>query len=328
MRLFLPVLIVLAFSIGISTNFAFAEFEANNAYVIEGSGFAVTETQIKNSQIDFALTTGNIANGRGGISVDDGFITLNSDDFIVDSVSGTILRDGKFLRISGTAEDSSGDDVEIRIFGRLIEDSNDGSVYSFTGRIEHGNTQYKILYTSKISGFDGILTTPSETQTSTGPTKNTIRILDGASTKGAGNYIGTLGGASFVAGYFSLDRLSVEPGTTITFINDDKVSHRIVSGTGLGTHSSTLGGKVILCAEEGTNLPKGFSYSQSNCDFTFDGRVNSGEILPGASVDITFNDIGFYRLIDPDYPWMTITAYSFHDVDSLIIKQGKNKLGN
>ena len=328
MRLILPLLIALTFSIGISTNFAFAELEENNAYVIEGSGFAVTEQEIKNSQIDFALTTGNIANGRGGISIDDGFITLNNDDFIVDSISGTILRDGKFLRISGTAEDSSNDGIGIRIFGRLIEDSDDGSIYSFTGRIEHGNTEYKILYTSKVSGFDGILTTPSQTQTSSMPAKNTIRILDGASTKGAGSYIGTLGSAGYVAGYFSLDRLSVEPGTTVTFINDDKVSHRIVSGTGLGTHSSTLGGKVILCAEEGTKLPKGFSYTQSNCDFTFDGRINSGEILPGASVDITFNDIGFYRLIDPDYPWMTITAYSFNDVGSLIINQGKNQLGN
>ena len=125
MRLFLPLMVVLfVFTIGTSTNYVFAELDANNAYVLEGSGFAVTETSIKTSQIDFALTTGNIANGRGGISIDDGFITLDSDDYIIDSISGTVLRDGKFLRISGTAEDSSGDSIDVRVFGRLIEDSS------------------------------------------------------------------------------------------------------------------------------------------------------------------------------------------------------------
>lgn len=318
--------ILFVFVIGTTTNYSFAELDPNNAYVLEGSGFAVTETSIKSSQIDFALTTGNIANGRGGISIDDGFITLDNDDYIIESISGTILRDGKFLRISGTAEDSSGDSIDVRVFGRLIEDSSDGSVYSFTGRLTENNIEYKLLYTSKISGFTGILSTP--TQSSSNEVKNTIRILDGASMKGGSSYIGTLGSAAFVAGYFSADRISVEPGSTVTIVNDDSVSHRIVSGSGLGTHSSTLSGKIVLCAEEGTNLPKGFSYTQSNCDFTFDGRVTTGEILPGQSVDVTFNDIGFYRLIDPDYPWMTITAYSFNDVDSLIINQGKNKLGN
>ena len=317
--------ILFVFVIGTTTNYSFAELDPNNAYVLEGSGFAVTESSIKTSQIDFALTTGNIANGRGGISIDDGFITLDNDDYIIDSVSGTILRDGKFLRISGSAEDSSGNSIDVRVFGRLIEDSSDGSVYSFTGRLTENNIEYKLLYTSKISGFTGILSTPP--QSSSNEVKNTIRILDGASMKGGSSYIGSSTSAG-IAGYFSADRISVEPGTTVTIVNDDSVSHRIVSGSGLGTHSSTLVGKIVLCADEGTSLPLGFSYTQSNCDFTFDGRIRTGEILPGQSVDVTFNDVGFYRLIDPDYPWMTITAYSFNDVGSLIINQGKNQLGN
>ena len=318
MRLFLPVLIILfGITIGFSTNYAFAELDANNAYVLEGSGFAVTESTIKTSQIDFALTTGNIANGRGGVSVEDGFVTLDNDDFIVDSISGTILRDGKFLRISGIAEDSSGDDIEIRVFGRLIEDSAEGSVYSFTGRIIENNIEYKILYTSKISGFSGILSTPT-TQTSPTDDKSIIRILLGSSETAASSYIATYGGASQRSGYFSEDRITVEPGSTITFVNDDDVSHTIVSGTGLGTHQSYQGG-FVLCAEQEDDLPEGFSYIQTDCSFTLDGRINTGEILPGESIDVTFEDIGFYRLIDPNYPWMSITAYSFKNVDSLTL---------
>ena len=318
MRLLLPLMVMLfGLTIGLSTNYVSAELDANNAYVLEGSGFAVTESTIKNSQIDFALTTGDISNGRGGISIEDGFVTLNNDDYIADSISGTILRDGKFLRISGTAENSSGDDIEIRVFGRLIEDSAEGSVYSFTGRITENNIEYKILYTSKISGFASGIITPTTTITETN--ENTVRILQGASNPSAAGYIGTLGGASGVAGYFSVDRLAIEPGTTVTFVNDDDVPHTIVSGAGLGTHSGSIATSLVLCAEDEIELPEGFSYSQTGCDFTFDGRINTEEILPGESVEVTFSDVGFYRLLEPNYPWMSLTVYSFSNVDSFVI---------
>ncbi len=103
--------------------------------------------------------------------------------------------------------------------------------------------------------------------------------------------------------YFSQDRISVEPGTTITIVNDDVVSHSVISG-------------------------------QKNNDryvpFTPDGRISTGEIAPGESVSITFSEEipGFYRLYDPDYPWMKIIAYVFDEFDdNLIFGQGQN-LGN
>lgn len=308
--------ILFGFTMGLSTNHASAELDANNAYVLEGSGFAVTESTIKNSQIDFALTTGDISNGRGGISIEDGFVTLDNNDYLADSISGTLLRDGKFLRISGTAEDSNGD-IEIRVFGRLIEDSAEGSVYSFTGRITENNIEYKILYTSKISDFTSGIITPTTTTAET--SENIVRILQGASNPSAAGYIGTLGGASGIAGYFSVDRLAIEPGTTVTFVNDDDVPHIIVSGAGLGTHSGSVTTSLVLCAEDETELPEGFSYTQTGCDFTFDGRINTEEILPGESVEVTFTDVGFYRLLEPNYPWMSLTVYSFSNVDSFII---------
>ena len=53
--------------------------------------------------------------------------------------------------------------------------------------------------------------------------------------------------------YFSQDRISVEPGTTITIINDDLVSHSILSGKE--------------------------NYNDRNDPFTPDGRISTGNIL-------------------------------------------------
>ena len=321
MKFFLPLVVILfSITLGFSYNYANAEISSNNAFVVEGSGFAVTEESIKTSQIDFALTTGNFENGRGRISIEDGFLTLDEDDFLVDTLSGTALRDGKFIRISGTVENSLGNEIEVRIFGRLIEDSNEGSVYSFTGRIIQNNDSYKILYTTKISGFGGILSIPTQTSSPNNNQENVIRILQGSSSQStADSYITGSGGAAQRLSYFSQDRITIEPGTSITIVNDDDVSHTIVSGNGLGSNSRASQGEFVLCAEDESVLPEGFSYTQRSCSFSMDGRINTSEILPGQSVNVTFEDMGFYRLIDPSYPWMSITAYSFNDVGSLVI---------
>ena len=46
--------------------------------------------------------------------------------------------------------------------------------------------------------------------------------------------------------------------------------------------------------------------------------------MSGKTVNITFEDAGFYRLYDPDYPWMRIVAYVFPDSDKLVLGQGEN----
>jgi len=135
-----------------------------------------------------------------------------------------------------------------------------------------------------------------------------LRILEGSSlVAGSENYIGT-GEAQNTSdptrlSYFSQDRISIEPGTTITIVNNDVVSHNIISGT----------------EKNDRYIP-----------FTPDDRISTGDIAPGESVDITFGDMGFYRLYDPDYTWMRIVAYVFPDstaTSNLVFGQGQN-LGN
>ncbi len=133
----------------------------------------------------------------------------------------------------------------------------------------------------------------------------TLHILRGASSIGVSdNYIG-LGAAQNTADptrlrYFSEDRIAVEPGTTITIVNDDVVSHNVISGK---------------------------ENNDRYVQFTPDGRISTGDIAPGESANITFDEMGFYRLYDPDYQWMKIVAYVFPNTDSLILGQGQN-LGN
>ncbi len=312
MRLIAVFLILFALvALGFSVEESYAELLSNNPYILEGSGFAVTEKSIKSSQIDLALSAGFIANGRGPLTIEDGFVTLNDNDYVTDELVGTILRDGKFIRISGSAQGFANEQITITLFGRLIQDSSQGSIYSFTGRITEDGISHKTIYTTKISGF-GItpkVTLPPEVIEA--KTK-VLQIMPGSFNQGlAKNYIeagqaaseaAQAGQTSYRARYFSQDRLTLEPGSTITIKNNDSVSHSILSGKE--------------------------NYGSRYDKFTADGRIDTGIILPGQSIDITFKEIGFYRLYDPNYQWMQIVVYSFPDVDNLVIGSTKNQQGN
>jgi plastocyanin len=337
----IPFFIIGVLAIGLSFNEATAEIGSNNVFILEGSGFAVTEDSIKTTEIDFAMSTGDKTGSRTNILIEDGFVTLNEGDFIVTDLTGTALRDDRFIRISGTIEDSLGDEASFRVFGRLIQNSDEGAVYGFTGRLTYEGEEHKIIYTTKLSE----LTSTSLIQkTSIEETSDDIliHILPGSSSQGiALNYIeigeirkqivAITGDSSIGAKYFFPDRISIEPGTTITFVNDDDTSHRMVSGTGLGQHSSVLSGDVVICETLQEDLPEGFSYAGSGCDFSFDGRIDSGSIEPGDSWTGTLDEVGLYRIIDPSYPWMTVVIYSFPDTGSKVIQQtrtGAEQSGN
>ncbi len=302
MNTIIVLLMLFAFS-GFIFSDSFATISPNSAFTLEGSGFAVTEDTIKISEIDLVLSTQKQTGSSVKSSIEDGFITLDDQDFLATELEATILREGNYIRVNGVVESDTGDTASIRFFGRLVEESKDASVYGFTGRITIDDNDYKIIYTAKLSELSKIKPTSTESKTDE---KLTIHILKGSSTQGVGTYI-DVGAASESTNslnlrYFSQDRISIEPGTTITIVNDDVVSHSILSGT------------------ENDND----RYNQ----FTADGRISTDEILPGQSTNITLDTAGFYRLYDPDYHWMKIVAYVFPNIeDNLILGQGKN-LGN
>lgn len=284
--------------IGTSFSDSNAQLVANQPYLVEGSGFAVTDKSIKTSQIDFLISTGSQVGSSTKIVVEDGFVTIDEIDFVVTELTGTILRDGHFIRLAGTAENTIGSEVSISIFGRLIENSDEGSIYSFSGRLIQGTESNKIIYTTKISTLGGTLptTSPSKTPSSeqTQASEIIIHISKGAADPASFNYIAQ----DYIQqkSFYSTDRISTIPGTTLTFINDDIVSHSISSGK---RDTSSSGGSPNIA----------------------DGKIASGDILPGKKWSVTINEIGFISLFDVDYPWMTMDVVVFPDVDSDIIKR-------
>ena len=309
MKIIVTLLTLLVVSSGYFINESYAEVSENQAFLIEGSGFAVTEESIKISEIDLALSSQQQQGSTINFLTEDGFVTLDDEEFIISELEGKFLREGRYIRLNGNIESSNGFDTSISFFGRLVEESKNGAIYGFTGRITTSDESFKILYTTKLSSLSKIDTTLSSS-------KNTdliIHILKGSSLQGVtSSYIessvqdqSTSTQNTLVdvlrRGYFSDDRISVEPGATITIVNDDVVSHSIISGKE--------------------------NYGDRHNPFTPDGRIATGEIAPGESVNITFSDSGFYRLYDPSYNWMKIVAYVFPNSDSLILGESKN-LGN
>jgi plastocyanin len=302
---FVGLLALLVIPSGFFISDVFAEVNENSAYLFEGSGFAVTEELIRISEIDIGLVSHQQSGSSIDFLIEDGFITLDNEDFVISELEGKFLREGRYIRINGDIESTRGFDTTISFFGRLVEESKDAAIYGFTGRITTSDDTYKIIYTAKLSKLTKVI---EISETTLEDKILTIRILPGSSTQGiASSYIPSgetkesrLDGGRL--GYFSLDRITIEPGTTITFVNDDSVSHSIISGKE--------------------------NYGDRHNPFTPDGRISTGEISSGETIEITFDEMGFYRLYDPTYPWMKIVAYSFPDVENLILGTTKNQQGN
>jgi plastocyanin len=307
MKAVITLLALLVVSSGYFVNESFAVSE-NQAFLLEGSGFAVTEEIIRISEIDIGLSSQDQSGSTINFLAEDGFITLNDKEFLISNLEGKFLREGKYIRMNGNIESSSGFDTSISFFGRLVEESKDASVYGFTGRITTSDDTYKIIYTTKLSTLSKIDTTSTVAKESD---DITLYILRGSSSQGIVADQTVQGGRDILSEaaskqnsndalrlrYFSMDRISVEPGTTITIVNDDVVSHSVLSGK---------------------------ENSDRYIQYTADGRISTGEILPGKSTTITFDDLGFYRLYDPDYEWMGIVAYVFPASDSLTFGEGQN----
>jgi len=326
------ILVLLVMVFGHFNEDAEAVLVGNQVYLVEGAGFAVTDESIKNSQIDLLIATQNKVGSRTPITIEDGFVTLNNLDFDASNLSGNIIMNGRFLVITGTATGTIGNDVRVSLTGKLIQNSDEGSVYSFTGRITQGAETNKIIYTTKISELPASLLSSTETTSGAQTMKENeviVHIMKHSANPNELEYIDQ--GNLLRRNYYSLDRITIEPGTTITWINDDVASHSISSGTGLGSNTRASQGAVKICDEsqlQTFETDSGFSFKSpvdpvtrkgTGCTFTMDGRIKSGEILPGESWSFTIEEPGFYRLADVDYIWMNIVVYAFPDVGSTVL---------
>ena len=74
----LPFLVMGVIGFGLSLEKANAELIPNNFFVMEGSGFAVTDEFIQNSEINLLFSTGDQVGSSIKLFVEDGFVTLQA----------------------------------------------------------------------------------------------------------------------------------------------------------------------------------------------------------------------------------------------------------
>jgi plastocyanin len=276
---------------------AYSDFISSDNYLIQATGFVAGTQNILDSTFDIQLTAGTQSGSSILSTLDNGLVTINGDNYLNSgNWTTTLLRDGKFLLLKGNAQDQSGNTIQINLFGRQIQSNQDGVVYSITGKIISSET-FRVIYSAKI------ITAGTYTPPVTSPTSQTTPTLQ--------NQTQSIVRISIVAGassptnqlFFSPSVVTVAPGTTIIWTNNDNVPHRIMSGV-----ASVNGG------------------NPSTPTFTSDGKIDSGIIAPGKSFqytityfdpktylsaaaaqylnllpDQTTGDITFF---DPNYTWM------------------------
>ena len=123
----------------------------------------------------------------------------------------------------------------------------------------------------------------------------TIQIIENAYLQNSGNFVDN-------------SLFSSSPGMAITIVNNDVVSHKFVSGASNSNNAGLVTNydDFIIC-ELGDD---------DTCDFNKDDRIITDIISPGESISFPLTDIGTYRIIDPDYPWIEFVIYSFPDSNS------------
>lgn len=252
---------------------ASAQLAANKAFSLTGSGFAVSKDSIEDTSIDLLfITTKTKTNIDFGFQ--SGTLMVGDKDLTVSDFSGSILRDGKFFRVS-TKASTDGDQFTIKALGRLVDKTATDSIYSLTGTMtDSKKVATKFVYTTKISEI-------TVKTADTAKSGITIKILKGSANPNEQTYIEQTGGFHF--NFFSEDRVTISPGGTITFVNEDTSSHLLKSGVA--------------------------SSRAHKKSFVADDKISSGVIMPGKSWSVKFDEQGFYRLFDENYQWMDITIF-------------------
>jgi plastocyanin len=292
-------LAILAVLVGIvfaaSMNNAEAQVSGNKAFTFSGSGFAVSSTSISDSsaEITFSITQ---TKTKSDFTLQDGVIMVDQKDWDLSDFTGSVLQNGKLFRFSAKAIDQQGKEATITGIAKLIDKTATESIYTFSGTItDSAKQKTKLVYTSKVSEF---LVKPVD---KTSKSDVTIKILKGAANPEAVTYKTQTAG--FRSNFLSEDRITIAPGGTITFVNEDDVAHSLQSGI-LDNQSKQI----------------------TKSSFMPDNKISSGIIAPGKSWSVTFDETGFFRLYDEKYQRINITIFVFDE--SKIVKFGQAKPRN
>lgn len=247
---------------------AYSDFTSNSNYLIQATGFVASTQNILNSRLDIQITAGAQSGSSILSTLDNSLVTINGDNYLnTGNWTATLLRDGKFLLLQGNAQDQHGNTIQINLFGRQIVSNQNGFVYSVTGKITNSSETFRVIYSAKatVVGTTAPISTTTPTSQTTSTQQNTIppNAVRISIVHGASNSNNQL--------FFSPSVVSVIPGTTIVWTNNDNVPHRIESG---------VASAITLNASR-------------PAIFTSDGMINSSIIAPGQSFQYTITNFNY-----------------------------------
>jgi len=130
---------------------AHADFLPDKKYLIQAFGYLTGKHAIYDSTLALQLGTSGQSGSNLLSTLDVGVVTIADANYLNSGVwQATMLRDGKYLVISGDAKDVSGNTIHLNLFGKLIDSNQDGSVYRITGKITATETM-KVIFSAKVT---------------------------------------------------------------------------------------------------------------------------------------------------------------------------------
>lgn len=272
---FLAVLLGVVFALTIHD--AEAQVAGNKAFTLSGNGFAVSSTMISDTTAEITFATSQTKT-KADFTLQDGVIMVDHTDLNISDFSGYAFSNGKIFKFNGKATDPQGKEYTISAIGRLIDKTATESIYTLSGTLtDSAKKTTKLVYTGKVSEF---IVKPVD---KTPKSDVTIKILRGAASPETATYKTQTMGFKF--NFVSEDRITIAPGGTVTFVNEDDVAHSLKSGTA--------------------------NYNSHKKTSTPDGKITSDDIEPGKSWSVTFEEQGFFRIYSEKSQHIDITIFVF-----------------
>jgi len=132
---------------------AFADFQLSKPYVLDGGGFVIDDKTIENSFIEMAFLPAEQLGSKIKMKINDGTIIFEGKEFLFKQFGADILREGRFLRLVGFAEDNQGEQISLRFFGKQLGKSIDEFVYELRGKLERSGEEFDLYYITR-SGLE------------------------------------------------------------------------------------------------------------------------------------------------------------------------------
>ena len=153
---------------------AFADFQLSKPYVLDGGGFVIDDKTIENSFIEMAFLPAEQIGSKINMKINEGTIIFERKEFLFKQFDADILREGRFLRLVGFAEDNQGEQISLRFFGKQLGKSTDEFVYELRGKLERSGEEFDLYYITR----SGLEVAPQLIQTQPTESPETIQITE------------------------------------------------------------------------------------------------------------------------------------------------------